>query len=249
MRYVRDLIILTMLLIIAAGVHWYQKTQAAEERTLQHAVDGLRLLQQEVRLKAATRESDLNSRGWPMTIDPRWFPAGAPRNMMVDANRPWVELARPEEAALQHPPIRMTIDRSLAGFWYNPYQGVVRARVPVMVSDEESRDLYNELNECHLVSIFWIEEAPMNESEVASARRDAAQAATTDAVNNFTPSDPTTAESQDLDPTKPLPEDAPNDDGSGQTPSEIATIDDEAFVGPPAPGDSVEQATVPADEE
>ncbi len=236
MRYVRDLIILTMLLIIAAGVHWYQKTHAEEEQTLRRAHDSLRLLQQEVRLKAATAEADLNSRGWPMTIDPRWFPAGAPRNPLVDANRPWVELARPEEAALQHPPIRMTVDRNLAGFWYNPYQGVVRARVPVMISDEEARDLYNEINECRLSSIFWIENAPMQESEIAAARRDAAQSATTDAVNQ-TPK----AEENDLDPTKPLlPEAKPsNEEGEHEI----------VIEGPPAPtSDGTEQATVPTGE-
>jgi hypothetical protein len=39
-------------------------------------------------------------------------------------------------------------------FWYNPYQGVIRTRVPPAISDQRSLDLYNRLNRCNLSSIF-----------------------------------------------------------------------------------------------
>jgi hypothetical protein len=42
----------------------------------------------------------------------------------------------------------------MAAFWYNPYQGILRARVPVMISDEESLSVYNRINSSSLTSIF-----------------------------------------------------------------------------------------------
>jgi hypothetical protein len=53
-----------------------------------------------------------------------------------------------------HPPVRLTLDDRMASFWYNPYQGVVRARVPVQVNDDAALELYNRINGCSLLSIF-----------------------------------------------------------------------------------------------
>ena len=53
-----------------------------------------------------------------------------------------------------HPHNLVAGDSSIAGFWYNPYQGLVRARVPPGVSDATVLKLYNEINDCTLESIF-----------------------------------------------------------------------------------------------
>jgi hypothetical protein len=56
----------------------------------------------------------------------------------------------------------MAIDNSVASFWYNPYQGVIRARVPIVISDRKA--LYNSVNRTRLDSIYSkdlpIEEPP-----------------------------------------------------------------------------------------
>jgi len=89
-----------------------------------------------------------------VTIDPAWFQEAAPGNPLLDEDRPWVEVAGTSQADLLHPPVRMAVEKSIAAFWYNPYQGVVRARVPVMVSDDKATELYNRVNGTGMSSIF-----------------------------------------------------------------------------------------------
>src|SRR5262249_12261162 len=67
-----------------------------------------------------------------------------------------VEVATPAEASLQDPAVRLTLDAHVASFWYNPYQGIVRARVPVLISDEKALDLYNTINGTHLATIYGV---------------------------------------------------------------------------------------------
>lgn len=160
MRFVRDVLLLIVLTAVGAGVVMYQRNQREEQETLMRAVSETRRLEMEVKFRAATKDAELNARGWPVTIDPAWFEKDPPTNTLVGYDRPWIEIASAEESELQHPSVRMTIEEDTAAFWYNPYQGVVRARVPVMVSDEQATALYNRVNEATLGSIFWIERPP-----------------------------------------------------------------------------------------
>jgi hypothetical protein len=54
----------------------------------------------------------------------------------------------------------MTIDSKRAGYWYNPNQGIVRARVPVGISDDRALRLYNRINGTALTSIYSKEALP-----------------------------------------------------------------------------------------
>jgi hypothetical protein len=72
-----------------------------------------------------------------------------------------VEVASEEEAGLVHPTVRIALDEKSAAFWYNPYQGVVRARVPVEMTDEAATALYNTINRTNIASIHW-HETPMD---------------------------------------------------------------------------------------
>jgi hypothetical protein len=94
----------------------------------------------------------------------------------------------------------MAFDRSIAAFWYNPANGVVRARVPVTISDQRATELYNRINGVFLTSIFEglsiPDDRPMN-----GFNEEDAKALAEILVE------------EDLDPTKPLtpaPEPAPN---------------------------------------
>ena len=75
-------------------------------------------------------------------------------NDLVTPERPWLEVAPASQKDLDHPPVRMTITDEIAAFWYNPGTGIVRARVPVTVSDRRATELYNSINGTTLVSIF-----------------------------------------------------------------------------------------------
>jgi hypothetical protein len=159
MRWFRDLVLLLALLAICGGLSWWQLQRARERDAALRAAAETHRLELEVRYRAATKAVELNARGWPRTVDPAWFDRGAPVNPLLTDDHPWVEVASPEEADLLHPPVRIALKDADAMFWYNPHQGVVRARVPVMVSDQAALDLYNKINAAALPSIHWDESA------------------------------------------------------------------------------------------
>ncbi len=187
MRWLLDIVALVTALGILAGVMVMQRQQGDREEQVDHIRADLRQLVLEIKYRAATGKAELNSRGWPVTVSPAWFDdrPTVPRNTLLDgAARPWVEVASADEAMLQHPPVRMAVSDGMAGFWYNPYQGVVRARVPVMVSDDDAVNLYNRINDCALTSIFQEEKAA-------------------DPAPEAGPNKPKPDQPADADPTKP----------------------------------------------
>lgn len=154
MRWLRDLVAVLGIVVLGGGALYMQREQRRDEAVTNQAEAGLRRMDLEVKYRAASKSTELNARGWPVTIDPAWFEGDAPENPILDSDRPWVEVAGMSQCDLLHPPVRMAVDNSLAAFWYNPYQGVVRARVPVMVSDEQATRLYNRVNGTAIASIF-----------------------------------------------------------------------------------------------
>jgi len=187
MRWFLDAIGLILVMALLGGILWYKKDVREREAMIIEACVARNRLELEIRYRAATRSGELNARGWPITIDAKWFEGHPPRNHLIEASSPWVEVAPADQAGLQHPPVRMAVDESLAGYWYNPYLGVLRARVPVMVSDQEAVDLYNRLNNSQLYSIF-------------QSDRLADDHVTTSMATRREP-----AGEPDLDPTKPRP--------------------------------------------
>jgi len=142
--------------VLAGGLGMYQYERASANRRVETAASEVRRFQRLISLRAAAREGTVNARGFPVTVDPAWFAGDPPRNPLLSPDRPWVELAPAEHAHLLHPEVRIAVDRTMAAFWYNPYQGVVRARVPTQISDRAALDLYNRLNDTELDSIFYV---------------------------------------------------------------------------------------------
>src|SRR5690606_17969529 len=128
---------------LVAFVTFASATQIRERKLVQEVAADLARFRQVLAYKAASKQVEINGRGWPTTVDPEWFGGEPPRNPLVTPERPWVEIAPPDEAELSDPPVRMAISPLHASFWYNPYQGIVRARVPVSISDEKALRLYN----------------------------------------------------------------------------------------------------------
>ena len=157
MRWIRDITLLLILIGIAGALVWWQTTRREEQARIDKTTADTQRLEREVRFRSATKACELNARGWPITVDPAWFETDPPHNQVVSEDRPWVEIASEEEAGLQHPRDRLTLDEKLAAFWYNPYQGVVRARVPVSMTDAEATSLYNTINRTMISSIHWRE--------------------------------------------------------------------------------------------
>ncbi|HPO94215.1 MAG TPA: hypothetical protein PL072_12175 [Phycisphaerales bacterium] len=160
MRWLRDIALLIVLAGLIGGGIIYMRRERDQEALVMQASAELLRLETEIKYRSATKTAEVNSRGWPVSVDPAWFENNPPMNRLVSPDRPWLEVAGVEEAGLLHPSVRVAVDPTLAAFWYNPYQGVVRARVPVMVSDERTLAVYNRINGTALASIF-VRETPM----------------------------------------------------------------------------------------
>lgn len=156
-RWVLDAIAVLTLIGLVAAVMMHQRTVAGREALVERTITDLRRLELEIKYRAVTPGTALNELGWPVTVDAGWFEEDPPRNRLVTAGRVWVEVAGEADANLLHPKVRMTVDDDLAGFWYNPFQGIVRARVPVMVSDSDATALYNRINGTSLASLLEVE--------------------------------------------------------------------------------------------
>lgn len=154
MRRLVDGVIAAGTLAVACVVGWHVYQRTEEERRIAVATAGVREFGEAIRLHAASEGTLLTGRGWPVTVDPAWFGDSPPRNPLLSSDRAWVEVAPPEHADLSHPDQRVVSGPGIASFWYNPYQGVVRARVPMAVSDKRTLELYNRVNGTSLESIL-----------------------------------------------------------------------------------------------
>lgn len=154
MRLLLNTLALLLLCALVAGLVWQHRAKEADRARVDAARSALRQIQRTVTVQAGLGSAEVNGRGWPVTIDPSWFDGAPPWNALVSRLRPWVEVAPPEHASLVHPIVRMTINDDVAAFWYNPGNGIIRARVPVTVSDRQATELYNAVNGTLLQSIF-----------------------------------------------------------------------------------------------
>ena len=154
MRRLVDVAAVIAAIGMIGSMSWAVSSRMEMRRKVQGVAAETERFQKMIAFRAASKTSGLNARGWPETIDPAWFTEQPPRNDLVSPERPWVEIATADEADLRDPLIRMTINPLLASFWYNPHQGVVRARVPVTISDSQSLEWYNRINGTNLDSIY-----------------------------------------------------------------------------------------------
>lgn len=154
MRRVVDAIGVVVVLAIAILVVIVEQDRRADTQKITDVCQSVRRFEREVRVRAATDDVVINGRGWPVTIDPAWFAEAIPQNPLLSRDRPWVEVAPPDQAHRLHPESPVAFDSSVASFWYNPYNGVIRARVPHTLSDKQALELYNRVNGSALASIF-----------------------------------------------------------------------------------------------
>lgn len=220
MRWVRDLALLIVIAGFIGGGVIMLRQQRDQEALVQQVAAELVRMETEVKFRSATRGAELNARGWPVTVDPKWFQPRPPMNTLVSPDRPWVEVANMSEAGLTHPPVRVTIDTTLAAFWYNPYQGIVRARVPAMVNDERTLQVYNRINGSGLSSLF-VRETPIPTPDLivpanpdATAVADAGDGSGSSA-NGTTPGGEVETTSHPPEAGTAAGEGAPDSDGDG----------------------------------
>jgi hypothetical protein len=154
MRLLLDTLVALMLAAILVGVVFHSRTDREVNQARDLTRTELRRFQQQIALQSALAKVERNERGYPVTVDPEWFQGNLPSNPLLGPEHPWVEIASPEHKDLLHPQERVASSKAIAKFWYNPHMGIVRARVPVGMSDSASLELYNFANSVSLPSLF-----------------------------------------------------------------------------------------------
>lgn len=155
MRFIVNGLIALMVLGLLAGVVYHRDLKLQHQRLVEQTRQDVQRLARQVMLQATLRQVQVTDAGYPATIDPHWFEdEELPQNSLIRGPHPWVEIAHEDHRQLAHPPVKVADDPAAACFWYNPYKGIVRARVPMMMSDAEALRLYNQINQTDLQSLF-----------------------------------------------------------------------------------------------
>lgn len=154
MRIFIDILIALMIAGILAGAVVMHRNNQDKQQTIETTRIEVRRFQRQLMLKGAIAQASTNRESFPDTIDPTWFGENLPKNILLIDGHPWVEIAAKSERTLSHPSNLTAGEMTDAQFWYNPYLGIVRARVPADLSDAKAVELYNLVNETQLVDLF-----------------------------------------------------------------------------------------------
>lgn len=173
MRRIVDVVALGLCLVVVTLAIIQQTRRASIEDVVVQTEISLAKFHSMLKVQATTNGVAVNGRGWPNTIEGRWFDDDPPRNYLLTGDRPWVEIAPAEEAERDHPADPVAFDTGgskAASFWYNPYRGVVRARVAPQINDEQTLAMYNRVNGVFLATL-----APEGGLRSAERERDDAE--------------------------------------------------------------------------
>lgn len=144
MRLIVDGVIALMLVIVLGSVLLQQRARTGELRRVEATQRAVRAIISQALYRGTLPDADVTRRGYPWTIEQTWFDE-PPANLLAHAAGGWLDVASEDQAQTLHPPQITTADGACA-FWYNPYRGVVRARVAMQASDQATIELYNLVN-------------------------------------------------------------------------------------------------------
>lgn len=148
MRRLLDLIALGLLILLLLGAVLHVNHERRRSESVEAARLGVERIQAEVDLIRALRLQQTGERVELSGIDPSWFDGSLPVNPMLRHRHRWMDVAADDERMYLHPErwwLAQDEGRE-AMFWFNPRQGVVRARVPFEHSLERTRALYIAVN-------------------------------------------------------------------------------------------------------
>ncbi len=153
MRLLIDSMIVVMVVAIIVGAVVYRQESTRQDLDLQAVRDGLAQFQEKLEFHGALWQvQDQGAGQYPPQVMPGWFQGRPPKNTLVTADRPWLDIA-PLEDYNDQPPDPLTTQPGQASFWYNPTLGVVRARVPRQNTDRLTLELYNRVNGTFLTAL------------------------------------------------------------------------------------------------
>ena len=116
------------------------------ERTVDSTNTALLRIQSEIRLRSALDGYQTSKEGFVVQVESAWFEGGPPRNLLLSgSNRSWIDIDRTGNRSIKHPS-NPSVSGTGAGWWYNPANGVVRARVPAQATNRATLELYERVN-------------------------------------------------------------------------------------------------------
>lgn len=145
MRIVIDIMIGLMLVAVVAGGLYLYNSQANSKRQVASVRAALQQLQEQAAYHTTVQSAMAGRDVLLVHLHEQWFGEDVPANVLVDGDRPWIDLAPPGDLG-EHPPDPVVTSQAQAGFWYNPTTGTFRARVSPATSEAQTLALYNEVN-------------------------------------------------------------------------------------------------------
>lgn len=176
MRLLIDILTALTLACLISGVLFFSRQRDAEAEAYDELRAAVEQIQRQVVVHAALEQVARTPQGYPERIDPEWFEGELPVNALLNGEHPWLEIASAAELADDHPRIRVADRPDLAGFWYNPRSGVVRARVPQRLSDKATLEVYNlvndsDLDQLHATSVAFSPDIAQSHADAAKRSR------------------------------------------------------------------------------
>jgi hypothetical protein len=145
MRLIVDTMLALLLIGVLGGIIWYQRGQEAWLDKVTAVQEALRAVESKALYYGALGDVDSTRQGYPLRVDTAWFDPLPVNLLFADEARPWMDTVTPEEADAFNP-ARIIAEGNVSAFWYNPYRGIVRARVPMQLTQGATIKLYNLVN-------------------------------------------------------------------------------------------------------
>lgn len=156
MRLVVDCLIALIVLVVLATILVQQRARADQIGLIEETQHALHTIESKAIFHAGLGDAALTRRGYPLSIDEMWFEQ-LPVNTLTGPTIVWIEVTAEDDIRAFNPH-RITATDGRAAFWYNPYRGIVRARVPMQTSEQATVELYNMVNGTTLrdTDVEWI---------------------------------------------------------------------------------------------
>ncbi|MCC7147272.1 MAG: hypothetical protein IT443_12570 [Phycisphaeraceae bacterium] len=187
MRLIIDTLILVMLVGWVFGWMWFRQQTQQEEDRIGQVQQAMVILRDRTSYYTAMAAAEADQHTAVDVMSEAWFTEGLPRNGLVSASQPWLDIA-PMGDEMDHPPDPVITGPTQAGFWYNPKRHVFRARVLPQLSDQATLELYNQVNATMVRSLAALENAQRKPVTFQVQEKAIAQSATTDQKELSTPS-------------------------------------------------------------
>ncbi len=145
MRIVIDIMIGLMLVAVVAGGLYLYNSRQHRARQAEAVRGALQQLQEQAAYHTAVESAMAGRDVLLVHLHREWFGEHVPTNVLLEGDRPWIDLAPPGDLG-EHPPDPVVSSELQAGFWYNPTTGTFRARVAPASSEALTLALYNDIN-------------------------------------------------------------------------------------------------------